>query len=384
MSPVLRQTRQSDSQFAGLIAESAIASIGGTLLACAIAANQRWLDSHFLPTFFLPRHWYVLVENVVRVAIGMLGVSLGLLARPRVGRFVAQAPALALHILMAAALALGASELVLRHVHLRPAEWLWPDEEPRRQADPRLGWTFVPARTGRSAIGGRVVEYAFDPAGYRVRRVGEPVDPERPTILFTGESVMFGEGLTWEESVPAQVGAMMGMQSANLAVDGFGSDQAYLRLQTELPRFRRPMAVVAMFMTTLLGRNIDDDRPHFGPGLVWRPGVQHWRLVSLASLLVPYRSYEAVERGIRVTREVLRATAALAAARGATPLVLVVQFGPEDPAEQRLRRRILDDTGVPYVLVEIDPAWTVSGDGHPNARAAQAIAREVTARLRGR
>ena len=32
--------------------------------------------------------------------------------------------------------------------------------------------------------------------------VDEPVDPERPTILFTGESVMFGEGLTWDESVP--------------------------------------------------------------------------------------------------------------------------------------------------------------------------------------
>ena len=31
---------------------------------------------------------------------------------------------------------------------------------------------------------------------------------------------MFGEGLTWEETVPAQVGAMMGIQSANLAVHG--------------------------------------------------------------------------------------------------------------------------------------------------------------------
>ena len=63
---------------------------------------------------------------------------------------------------------------------------------------------------------------------------------------------MFGEGLTWEESVPAQVGAMMGIQSANLAVHGFSSDQAYLRLETELPRFRRPVAVVSLFMTALL------------------------------------------------------------------------------------------------------------------------------------
>jgi hypothetical protein len=49
---------------------------------------------------------------------------------------------------------------------------------------------------------------------------------------------MFGEGLTWEETIPAQVGTMIGMQTANLAVQGYFNDQAYLRLQTELPHFR--------------------------------------------------------------------------------------------------------------------------------------------------
>ena len=112
---------------------------------------------------------------------------------------------------------------MLRHVHFRPTEWLVPQEEPRRQPDRRLGWTFVPARTGYSTTGGRTIEYAVDAAGYRVRRVDEPVDPEQPTILFIGESVMFGEGLTWDESMPAQVGAMMGVQSANLAVHRYSS-----------------------------------------------------------------------------------------------------------------------------------------------------------------
>jgi hypothetical protein len=37
-----------------------------------------------------------------------------------------------------------------------------------------------------------------------------------------GESVMFGEGLTYEESIPAQVAAMTGMQAGNLAVHGYG------------------------------------------------------------------------------------------------------------------------------------------------------------------
>jgi hypothetical protein len=366
---------------ARLLAESAVASFAVALLAAALLANQRWLDRHFLPSFFLTRQTYVVLETIVRFVLGILGVSLALVVRPRIGRVVARTPARVLHVAIAAALALAASELVLRRVHLRPAEWLGRDQEPRRQPDPRLGWTFVPSRTGHSAIGGRVVDYTFDAVGYRVRRVDEPVDPERPTILFTGESVMFGKGLTWEESVPAQVGAMLGKQSANVAVDGYGSDQSYLRVQADLPRFRQPVAVVAMFMTTLFGRNLDDDRPHLGPGLEWLPGVRHGRLRSLVQLVAPYRSDETVERGITVTREIFRATVELAVARGATPLILVPQFGPEDRVEQALRRRILDEPGLPYELVEIDPAWRVPGDVHPNARAAHVIAAAVAARL---
>jgi hypothetical protein len=375
------QREKSERSTPQLLLEAAVASIGAVLAATAVLANQRWLDRHFLPSFFVPRPSYVLLETIVRIAMLMLGLSLALLVRVRIGRFVARRPARALHVALAAVLALGASELVLRYVHLRPAEWLGRDKEPRRQPDALLGWTFVPSRSARSTIGGRVVDYAFDAGGYRVRRVDEPVDRARPTVLFTGESVMFGKGLTWEETVPAQVGVMMGKQSANLAVDGYATDQAYLRLTTELPRFREPVAVVAMFMTTLFGRNLDSDRPHLGPGLVWLPPVHHTRLRSLVQLVAPYHGDRTVERGIAVTREVLRATMARAASRGATPLIVVPQFGVEDRVEHTLRRRILDETGLPYVLVEIDPAWRVPGDVHPDAHAAHVIAAAVAARL---
>jgi hypothetical protein len=193
---------------------------------------------------------------------------------------------------------------------------------------------------------------------------------------------MFGEGLTWEESVPAQVESMLAVQSANLAVHGFASDQVYLRLEQELPRFRRPVAVVSLFMAALFGRNLDSERPHLGPGLVWLPPVQRWRLESLARLIVPYHGEAVVERGITVTREVLRATVALARARGATPLILVPQFGREEPVEAALRRRILDDAGVPYLRVEIDAAWRLAWNRHPNPRAARAIAAAISRRLR--
>ena len=379
----MREPRVFRHLAARLTAEIVVASVGAAFLAGAIVANQRFLDRHFVPSFFLPRHWYVLIQTSARVAMAVLGTWLALVARRRIGQFAPRTPAGALRIVIAVVLALGASNLMLRLVHLRPAEWLSAKDEPRRQPDPRLGWTWVPARTGHKSVGGRIIDYSIDPAGYRVSSLDEPVDPERPTILFTGESVMFGEGLTYAESIPAQVGAMMGVQTANLAVHGYGNDQAYLKLQTELPHFRRPVAVVSLFMAALFGRNLDQDRPHLGLGLIWLPAEQHSRLSSLTKLIVPYRADTTVERGVTVTQEVLRATSELARAHGAAPLLVVLQFGHESQPEQTLRRRILDNANIPYVLVDIDSSWRLAWDRHPNARAARAIATAIVNELRG-
>jgi len=42
--------------------------------------------------------------------------------------------------------------------------------------------------------------------------------------------------------------------------------------------------------------------------------------------------------------------------------------------ESSLRRRILDETDLPYTLVEIDEAWRLPWNQHPDARASHAIA----------
>jgi hypothetical protein len=364
-----------------VIAEITVASIGIVSLASGLAANQQVLDRHFVPSFLFPRHWYVALETFVRLCMVIFGALLVFIARPHAGRLAGRAPARALQFVVAAALAVGVSEMALRHVHLGPAEWLMPNEEPRRQPDSRLGWTWVPARSGNKSVGGRVVNYAIDQAGYRVNHVDAPVDFERPSILFTGESVMFGEGLTWQESVPAQVGAMLSIQSANLAVHGYGNDQAYLRLQRELPRFRRPVAVVSLFMASLFGRNLDGNRPHLGPGLVWLPAEQRSRLGLLAKLLVPYRAGATIDRGVTMTHEVFCATGDLARARGATPLLVVVQFDDEGTAEETLQHRILDDTCMPHIVVKIDSSWRLPWDRHPDARASHAIAVAIAAKL---
>jgi hypothetical protein len=137
-------------------------------------------------------------------------------------------------------------------------------------------------------------------------------------------------------------------------------------------------------MPALFGRNLDQDRPHLGPGLVWLPAEQRSRLSSLAKLVVPYRADTTVERGVRMTQEVLRTTNELARAHGATPLLVVLQFGHEEGPEQALRRRILDDAGIPYVFIDIDSSWRLPWDRHPNAYAAHAIAAAIVTELRGR
>jgi hypothetical protein len=62
-------------------------------------------------------------------------------------------------------------------------------------------------------------------------------------------------------------------------------------------------------------------------------------------------------------------------------VIVVPQFAPETPAERDLRRRILDDSGLPVVRVELDASWRIAGDGHPDARAARAMAIAVSERL---
>ena len=362
-------------------AEGLVALAGIGLILLAIVLTQAWFDRHLLPSFYLMRRWYVFIQSSSRVALASAGLFLLLAARPRIGRLAAERPSVLITAAIAAVLAVGAGQVVLSW--RRPSTtWLLASVEPFRQPEPRLGWTFIPGREGHKTVGGRTISFAFDAAGYRVRSVNEPVDPARPTILFAGESVMVGEGLNWDETIPAQVGALMNVQSANLAVHGYATDQAYLRVEAELPRFQHPVAVVSLLMTALLGRNLDDNRPHLGPGLVWLPAVRHSRLMSLATLIVPFRRETTVERGITVTREVLRATAALATTRGAMPLIVVPQFNREDDLERTLRRRILDDAGLSYVFVEFEDGWRIPGDLHPNAPAAHTIAMSIADRLR--
>jgi hypothetical protein len=94
-----------------------------------------------------------------------------------------------------------------------------------------------------------------------------------------------------------------------------------------------------------------------------------------------YRRRSTIENGVATTRAVLAAAVRDARARGAIPLILVPSFSPEPETERRLRRHILDEAGLPYVLVPLDPRWRIAGDGHPDAEANRVMAEAVLAAL---
>jgi hypothetical protein len=372
---------------AALAANLAVGLIGLALIALAIAAGRTWADGHFLPTFAWPRSFQIGLLQALRAMVAALGLAVLLFVRPRVARAVAAGKGRALLIStlsasLAVIAAFAATEAILHTGAWHANQERWGDREPLRRRDALLGWTFVPNHLGRRIVEGRRIDYATDAFGYRVRAARAELDFDRPTVVFAGESIMFGYRLPWEETIAARVEAMTGLQAANLSVNAFATDQTYLRLRGELPRFRRPVAVVVPFVPMLFDRNLDADRPHLDAGLHWQPGrPPPLRLVELARRLLRYRSEESIAQGVATTQSVLRATIALARSRGAATLIVVPQFQPEDPSERAIRQRILDAAHLPYLLVPLDPAWRLAIDRHPDARGAEAIAAAIARAL---
>ena len=363
-------------------AELFVALTGIGLVAVAVVYNHAWLDHHILPDFFVAHDSYLAIADLVRLAMVLLGACLTLFGRRRLARILAGLGlAGAFRLATAVLLALVVSELVLRATVPALVARYEARHEPARLDDARLGWVSVPNHVGQSVIGGRRIEYRWDANGYRVRDARHGVDLDRPTLIFAGESVMFGHGLTWDESIPAQVGKLLNLQSANLAVNAYSTDQTAMRSAIELTHFRQPVAIVTLFSPDLFFKNLNPNRPHFDSRLVWHRADNRWRLRVLFDGLNPFSSDASVAAGVSKTRAVLRATRELARQRHAKSLVVVPMFNPEQPAERELRHRVLDGTGLPFVVVSLDPSLRIPIDGHPNARAATLIARAIASSL---
>ncbi|MEA3060366.1 MAG: hypothetical protein QOJ94_147 [Sphingomonadales bacterium] len=360
---------------------------GAALLLLALRMGEGWAHRHFLPAWAYGWETQLRILLVLRLIVAAAALVVLFLLRPWLARvFRAGRGRQALFTLLTSALAVAAAlavtEGVIRIKTWRSVQERW-DQEPVRTREPLYGWGFLPNHAGNVRLGGRTIHYATGPYGYRTPAAGVGVDLAKPTIVFAGESLVFGYGLDWPDTIPAQVQAITGIQTANIAVNAHAIDQTYLRVRAELPRFRHPVALVVPFMARTMDRNLDRDRPHLDAALRWHPAeAPSFRLVEMARRVTRYRSTDSIAQGTAMTRAALARIFALATARGARPLLLVPQFLPESEREREVRRDVLDAAHIPYLLVPVPAEERSPSHGHPDPRGARRIAEAVAAALR--
>lgn len=333
------------------------------LIALAVVADDAWFQLHMM-------HRYCVVDpaslpraHVGRGALVALGLFSGAIVRPRLGRWAgARSPktlaAATLRILGAIVLALVAVDVVLRLRGRKPPP-------------------FPPRFVLRD--------------GLRTRSPGEVPDLGAKTVLFSGESVVWGHGLGYDETIPALVAAHTGIATVNLGVKGFGNDDALGLLESQLPRFEHPVAVVSFVVYNWIERNVmpGSTRLVLGPGgTLEKAPPESWSLLGSSPLfavlhsVIPYREGEAVE----LTRAIMRRTAELTRARGAFPLFVLTQCGVRcrdtGPDGPWLAARLAEDQPFTSIRVELDPAQELPGDGHPNPHADERYAAAIEHALR--
>jgi hypothetical protein len=364
-----------------------VGAIALFFLVFAARMTHDWAENHLLPDILVRSDWLMTIVQAERLIMALAGLLLLLLIIPRPGRSAAKCGKAALHALLigvAISLALPASEVGMQIFSGRRGNsWNFRDE-PLRRIDPRLGWSYVPSR--------RVIDpefpsrplYVIDSHGYRVPPRISTLDRTAPSVLFAGESIMFGKGLDWQETLAGRIQALSAIQSANLAVTAYSAGQTYLRLKSELPKFNRPIAVVILFGPTLLVRDLDRNRPWIDRAGQWHPAERSWYLSRLGRVLFPYRSPAAIEEAVAADRQILLRDVALVKSRGAEPLILVPVFQPEQPREKALRKAIFGGAGIPNLIVPLDQHWRLHPDLHPDALAHAVMAQVVWIRLEKR
>jgi hypothetical protein len=377
------------------LCQALVLALGIALCAFALGGDRDWFEVHttrlYCATDVETLHWFA----IARWALGAVGVALCVLAR-RVGAWAGDRSAremgwAVLRVVLAVSLALVVSDLVLRRTKMRRvAEPIPTCQLPPLEHDARLSWRYRGANTVVLDDGGHPVEYAFDADGDRAPAPGHVTDRTRPTLLFAGESVTLGLGLPWEETYPSLVGDRLHMQIVNASVHGYGDDQIYLRMHDRLATLERPSAVITIAMAELLWRDVADWRDRLVPGqtgdLVRVPASPEFLGTSpLRKLLESVGTFHGGE-AIAVARASLSATARDARARGAYPLVVLTNFGPncmpDETGRPSIEKRLLDGLGIDHVRVDLDLAWLMSSNRHPGARAARAIADAVTLALK--
>ena len=365
-----------------LVGETLAALVGLGLLVGASLLRREWLERRFA----LERPAVFVAERAILVVAGL---ALFLVARPRIGRWVERVGAGAalgacLRLGLAPVLAVVSSEAALRILKLPRRYEMGVTSDRLGERSDRYGWLFKASRSFVIETAGRPIHYDFDADHDRARSANDRPDPSRPTILFVGESITSGHGLEWAESFPAIVGEALGVQVVNLGVEGYASDQAFLRLVDALPRFERPVAIVTTFLPLMVGRlqRVDHPRLTFvGEEIrLGSPGfVQGLRLTQVLRESLGFQA----EWAIATTGDIFLRTEALARSQGARAIFVTPYLEAEWP---RRDGYLIDELLVRRGLTVVNPRFGFErispDDNHPNAASTRRLAAAVVEALR--
>jgi hypothetical protein len=369
------------------------------MIAGALRIDREWYEVHVLIARCAVFPSEIAGVGRLRALLGVLGVSLLVVLWP-LDRLLQRAARAAkrrvsrggvLRVGLAVVLGIVVSELVLRSKSPAGRGLTRPDIGlPPTHGDPRLGWAFDAPRTTVIETDGRPVTYAIDASGDRARSETDVPDPSRPTILFAGESVTMGLGVTWDESYPALVGQRLGVPIVNAGMHGYGDDQIYLAMLDHLAKLERPVAVVIIAMADLLARDVSTWRDHLvvgdGGGLVVaREQPELIRESPLIAFVERVRPWDE-DASLRVARAIFVATDRAVRARGAQALFLLTNFQeaclPDASGRPSIEARLFDGLAVTHVRVDLDPTWFVKSAMHPDARAHARLADGLVEALR--
>ena len=356
--------------FARALGEAVAVVVGVMLVAWAVRANDAWLERHMTPMYCLTEPAELGRLRVARWVAAASGAVVLLFVRPRFGRWLARTcvgrpigsvVAGALRILIPVVLAVIAADLVLRF---------------RRS---RALWKHARARAARQRRSPRLP----GPPGRTTRRTS----PAR-TVLFSGESVVYGWGLKDHQTIPALVAAHTGVATVNLGVTGASNDEAYYHVRRWLPEFSRPAAVVTFVVYNWLQRNVGLHRQRLvltGSGAleIAAPAPKFfWTSPLWETLRAVYHTEDAVE----LTRAILREEADYIQSRGAYPLFVLTQIGPRCAARGAegppIARRLVEGQSFASIALDLEPGMMLPEDQHPNARGAEHYAAAIERALR--
>jgi len=238
---------------------------------------------------------------------------------------------------------LAAAELVLRAVDLRE---LRDSYEPGRallfRHDPELGWAPV-ANASATFTGTRTITVRNNSLGLRDV---EPADARKPTVLFVGDSFVWGYDVEAQERFTELLRARLpAARIVNAGVPGYGTDQEYLLL-ARIWSAVEPDVVVLMFCT---GNDRADNSANMRNGGYYKPYLERagdgaWRF---AGQPVPWSRHVYFSENALVRHLWLARAAVTGFVQLAHPEITV-----PDPTEQLLSmmREMVESRGAKFLV----------------------------------